>query len=164
MKPARPGRTARLRCRNPCGFAPVEILPGDVGYVNVSFFFRLEEARASIAEAMRKVREAKALIVDLRENGGGSPDTVVLLASYLLEQPGMPLFEVIERSGATERYTTGAEVLRQRWQPTCVRLNVGADVFGWRGLFVSDARARAGNCHRRGDGRSGECGRQVPRQ
>lgn len=110
-EPERPSPTARRRCSRPCGFAPVEILPGNIGYVNVSFFFRPEEARESVAEAMHKVRDAAALIFDMRQNGGGSPGTVALLASYLFAQAGLPLFEIVERSGEAERYATDAAIL-----------------------------------------------------
>jgi hypothetical protein len=111
--PERPGPSARPRCSNPCGFTPVEILPGNIGYVNVAFFFRPEEARASVAEAMATVRDAAALIFDMRQNGGGSPGTVALLASYLFEQSGLPLFEIVERSGRVARYVTEPTVLRE---------------------------------------------------
>lgn len=42
----------------------------------------------------------------MRDNGGGSPATVALLVSYLFDQPGLPLFDVISRSGAVETYAT----------------------------------------------------------
>jgi hypothetical protein len=105
-EPAPPGPTARPRCSRPCGFAPVEVLDGNIGYVNVSFFFRPEEAYESVADAMHTVRDTKALIFDMRPNGGGSPGTVALLVSYLVDRPGMPLFEMVERSGEVTRFAT----------------------------------------------------------
>ncbi len=56
---------------------------------------------------MQTLRGADALIIDLRENGGGSPDTVVLLASYLFDEPNLELFEIVPRShGEPRKYRT----------------------------------------------------------
>ena len=110
----RPTASPRPRCSRPCGFAPVEILPGNIGYVNVTFFFRPEEARESLAEAMHMVRDAAALIFDMRRNGGGSPGTVALLASYLFVGTDIPLFEIVDRSGDIARYSTEAVTLPDR--------------------------------------------------
>jgi C-terminal processing protease CtpA/Prc len=52
---------------------------------------------------------AAALIVDMRANGGGSPDTVALFISYLIEGTGQPLFEIVRRDGSKEIYRTPEE-------------------------------------------------------
>src|SRR5262249_35026737 len=67
------------------GVRKIEILPGNIGFLDLSSFFRPEEARDAIATAMHLVRHADALIIDMRANGGGSPGTVALLVSYLLD-------------------------------------------------------------------------------
>jgi len=82
--------------RSNAGVRRVEILPGNVGYFDLSNFFRPEEARDTIAVAMQTLAHADALILDMRPNGGGSPGTVALLVSYLLE-PGVPLFDILHR-------------------------------------------------------------------
>jgi hypothetical protein len=105
-EPEPPSPAARPRCSRPCGFGPVDVLDGNIGYVNVSFFFRPEEARESVTDALHTVRDAKALIFDMRQNGGGSPGTAALLVSYLFDRPRMPLFEMVERSGEVTRYAT----------------------------------------------------------
>jgi C-terminal processing protease CtpA/Prc len=64
---------------------------------------------------MRIVTHADALIIDLRENGGGSPDMVALVASYLFDTPGLPLFEIAPRRGnGGGRYATAANPLPER--------------------------------------------------
>ena len=95
-------RAARGRREN-FGVRHVEILAGNVGYLDIRAFYRPEEARDTICAAMRTLRHADALILDLRWNGGGSPGTVALLASYLLDEPGLPLFSVVPRSGRDAR-------------------------------------------------------------
>ncbi len=67
-------------------------------HVNNSLY-RPEEADDTIAAAMRIVRHADALIVDVRGHSGGSPDTTVLFASYFFDQAEKPLFRIVDRVG-----------------------------------------------------------------
>jgi C-terminal processing protease CtpA/Prc len=98
-------RSERARREN-FGVQRVEILDGNIGYLNLTAFYRPSEAGETISAAMRFLRGADAVIVDLRDNGGGSPDTVALLASYFFETPGLPLFDILPRSGPPARYAT----------------------------------------------------------
>ena len=100
--------------RSNFGVQRVEILPGNVGYINITSFYRPDEAREAIAAAMQILRNADALVVDLRANGGGSPDTVALFASYLLDKPGLALFEIVPRSGSARCYRTETTPLAGR--------------------------------------------------
>jgi hypothetical protein len=72
------------------------------------------EHREALAAAMTILQPASALILDMRNNGGGSPGTVALLMSYLFEEPGTPLFEIIPRNGAREIYATVTDPLPWR--------------------------------------------------
>jgi retinol-binding protein 3 len=88
------------------GFRRIEILPGNIGYLDLTMFLRLTEHRDALAAAMKTLQPARALILDMRDNGGGSPDTVVLLISYLFDQPSVPIMEIIPRTGETQVYLT----------------------------------------------------------
>jgi Peptidase family S41 len=58
------------------------------------------------AAAMTFLGSTDALIVDLRQNGGGTPDGVALMASYLFEQP-VRLNDIYDRpSNDTRQYWT----------------------------------------------------------
>jgi len=83
--------------RTNAGVRRIEVLPGNVGYLELTNFFRPEEAGDAIATAMQSLAHADALIFDMRANGGGSPWTVALLVSYLLE-PGVPLWDIVHRA------------------------------------------------------------------
>jgi C-terminal processing protease CtpA/Prc len=100
--------------RSNFGVRRVEILAGNVGYLDLGAFFRLGEARDVVSAAMQLLRNADALIIDLRSNAGGSPDTVALVASYLFDMPGLPLFEIVPPGGGGGRYATEAAVLAER--------------------------------------------------
>lgn len=72
-----------------CSMCGSEILPGNVGYVEIrSFGFPPDEGAEAVARAMTIVADADALIIDVRRNGGGSPDAVRLVSSYFFgEEP-----------------------------------------------------------------------------
>jgi retinol-binding protein 3 len=64
------------------GFKEVKILEGNVGYLKFNFFSDDPEAFRVAVGAMAFLANCDALIVDLRENGGGSPEMIQLLSSY----------------------------------------------------------------------------------
>lgn len=67
------------------GVERVERLPFNIGYLDFRVFARPEFSAQAIAAAMTLLSNTEALIIDLRRNGGGDPETVALLASYLLD-------------------------------------------------------------------------------
>ena len=76
-------RLRNNRARN-YGFKEVRILDGNIGYLNLSGFSNVdEEAGATAHAAMNLLANADALIIDLRQNGGGSPSMIQLITSYL---------------------------------------------------------------------------------
>jgi retinol-binding protein 3 len=88
------------------GLQRVEVLSGNVAYLKLNSFYRPNEAREVISAAMRTIRNADALILDLRDNGGGSPDTVAFFASYFFSKQQLPLFKIVPRSGEKRVYET----------------------------------------------------------
>ncbi len=67
------------------GFRAVQILPGNVGLIEMRFFADFDgaddPARKQIDAALQLVSAADAVIFDLRNNGGGSPAMVGYLVS-----------------------------------------------------------------------------------
>jgi retinol-binding protein 3 len=90
------------------GFRRSEIIAGNIGVLDMAFFMRPIEHQDALAAAMQTLQPADALILDLRENGGGSPGTVALLLGYLLDSASQPLFEIVHRDGSRDSYTTEA--------------------------------------------------------
>jgi C-terminal processing protease CtpA/Prc len=64
------------------GFRRVEILEGNIGYVDMRSFDGHVEAKPTAAAAMNFVGNADAVIFDMRNNGGGSPDMVRYVSSW----------------------------------------------------------------------------------
>ena len=68
-------------------FRQVELLPNRIGYLKLDFFPDTSVCGATAKAAMAKLNDADAIIFDLRDNTGGFPDMVSLLASYLFDHP-----------------------------------------------------------------------------
>jgi len=69
-----------------CGFVKVEQLEGNVGYVKFNMFADPDVCGPTATAAMNFVANSDALIVDLRDNGGGDPRMVAFICSYLFSQ------------------------------------------------------------------------------
>ena len=64
-----------------------EILPHDIGYLKLDFFPDTSLCGSEMRSAMASLNQADAIIFDLRDNTGGFPDSVSLIASYLFDRP-----------------------------------------------------------------------------
>ena len=69
------------------GFEKVERLQGNVGYIDIRGFVPPEVGGETAAAAMTFVANTDALIVDLRNNGGGEPAMIAFVTSYLFDEP-----------------------------------------------------------------------------
>ena len=83
--PPRPTGPDPFAARN-YGFMKAERMAGNVGYLKLDAFADPQGDAGQIAvAAMGFLAGTDALIIDLRENGGGSPGMVALLCSYFFE-------------------------------------------------------------------------------
>jgi retinol-binding protein 3 len=76
------------------GFHQLELLAGNVGYLDLDYFSGAAESMEVAAAAMAYLANADAIIIDLRDNGGGGgddADIVGLLISYFFESGGASL-------------------------------------------------------------------------
>jgi len=84
------GELARYRTTlkdNNCFFEKVETLPHNIGYLKLNSFPDISECHATATASMAALNHADAIIFDLRDNTGGSPSMVSLIASYLFDHP-----------------------------------------------------------------------------
>jgi Peptidase family S41/N-terminal domain of Peptidase_S41 in eukaryotic IRBP len=70
-----------------CTFKKVEILPHNIGYLKLNSFPDPSVCQSTATAAMASLNQADAVIFDLRDNTGGYPQMVVLIASYLFDHP-----------------------------------------------------------------------------
>ncbi len=73
--------------RDNCAFDKVEILPNNIGYIKFDGFMDAGFCGPTVVAAMGFVAHTDALIFDLRQNGGGQPAMVTMIASYLFDKP-----------------------------------------------------------------------------
>jgi hypothetical protein len=88
--PPSPEEDARFHSqmdRMNCMFKKVEILPNNIGYIKFDGFMDAGYCGPTVVAAMGFVAHTDALIFDLRENGGGQPVMVTMIASYLFDKP-----------------------------------------------------------------------------
>jgi hypothetical protein len=66
------------------GYEELKVLPGNIRYVNLVNFFWMGDTPQAVTDAARFMGDGDAVIIDLRENHGGTPDAVRAIVSYFL--------------------------------------------------------------------------------
>ena len=98
-------------------FREVQVLPGNIGYIRFDGFIDDQAAYETASAALAFVAHCDALIFDLRNNGGGSPESIRYISSYLFDKP-THLNDMIDREGKiVEEYWTLDTVPGQRFAP-----------------------------------------------
>ena len=69
-----------------CGFEKVERLSSNIGYLKFNGFMDPDICAPTVTAAMSFLSHTDALIIDLRENGGGDPAMVAYISSYLFNE------------------------------------------------------------------------------
>ncbi len=73
--------------RNNFGFRKVEQLAGNIGYLDFRSFASPDPAGPTAIAALNFLAYCDAIIVDLRQNGGGDPAQIQLISSYFFADP-----------------------------------------------------------------------------
>lgn len=81
------------------GFEKVERLRGNVGYIKFNHFDSQDNVKRPMAAAMNFLANTDAMIIDLRENGGGDPAGVQLVCSYFFPEKPVHLNSLYFREG-----------------------------------------------------------------
>jgi hypothetical protein len=102
-----PAEFLRQIQRDNAGVRRLEVLPGNIRYLDYrGFWWGTPAAEQAIAAAMEFLRDGDALIIDLRNNGGGSPQAVAAMTSYFLPpDTALARFESRGRPGEASRTT-----------------------------------------------------------
>jgi hypothetical protein len=79
-------RARRELDENNCGFRKAEQFDGNIGFLRLDEFADPALCGSTAEAAMNFLAGSRALIIDLRENGGGKPGMVALVASYLFDR------------------------------------------------------------------------------
>jgi hypothetical protein len=89
-----------------CGFVKSDQLPGNIGYLKFNMFADVDICGATASKALTSLAGTRALIIDLRDNGGGSPAMVAFVSSYLFDKRTHLNDLWTRRTGKTEEFWT----------------------------------------------------------
>lgn len=110
--PRPPAASRAADARANYGFRRVEILPGNIGLIELTGFYDIDfsdpndPARRAADTALAMVRNADAVIFDLRLNGGGSPAMVGYLVSAFVPKD-QDVYNVFHSRRGTQREAPG---------------------------------------------------------
>lgn len=110
-------------------FQKLEILPGNVGYIKFDRFKDATFAGSTAVTALNFLSNTDAIIIDLRDNGGGEPNMVQLIASYFFDERTHFNSLVGRNENTEEQFWTYAHVSGQRLTGKDVYILVSYDTF-----------------------------------
>ena len=93
-----------------CGFVKAEQLANNVGYLKFNMFADPEVCGPTASAAMNFLANVDALVIDLRDNGGGDPAMVAYITSYLFSK----------RTHLNDLWTRRTNVTKEYWTDTSV--------------------------------------------
>lgn len=157
--PRTPG--ASPEARNNYGFRRAEILPGNIGYVEITGFYGIDfadpadPARKAADSALAFVAGADAVIFDVRNNGGGAPSMVGYLVSAFTPADA-PIYNIFHSREGTESEAPGVffpepHLTTPVYILTSARSGSAAEAFPYtmqaakRATIVGDATGGAAN-------------------
>jgi peptidase S41-like protein len=97
-----------------CGFEKAERLPPNIGYLKFNMFANPDICAPTASAAMNFLGSVDALIIDLRENGGGHPKMVAYISSYLFDERTHLNDLYNRKENKTEEFWTTADVPGKR--------------------------------------------------
>lgn len=92
--------------RDNFGFRKVERLAGNIGYLDFRVFQSPDQAGGTAVAAMNFLAYCDAIIIDLRQNGGGDPAQIQLISSYFFPEPAHLNDLYYRAKDSTENYWT----------------------------------------------------------
>lgn len=101
---APPPGPMRAMPRGEGGVFRADRIAGGIGYIEVLGFPPPMIFKRTLDRAMAALAGSRALVIDVRRNGGGSPRSVSYLVSYLVA-PGRPINTIVSRTEKTNDYT-----------------------------------------------------------
>jgi Peptidase family S41/N-terminal domain of Peptidase_S41 in eukaryotic IRBP len=135
-----PERLARYRKameENNCTFEKAQILPHNIGYLKLDSFPDPSVCETTAKAAMASLNDAAAIIFDLRDNRGGYPSMVMLIAAYLFDHPE---YMYNPRENTTEQSWTRSPVPKNRLADTPVYVLTSARTFSGAEQFGYDLK------------------------
>ncbi len=141
--PAGPEDDAQFRKqleRDNCSFQKLEILPHNIGYLKFNAFPPPSLCRPTVEAAMGFLANVDAIIFDLRDNHGGDPNMVALIATYLFDRPTHLNDIYNRRENSTQQYWTLANVRGKRLADKPAYVLTSTETFSGAEEFTYDLK------------------------
>ena len=110
-------------------FEEIKILPGNVGYLKFNSFKDASVAGPTAVAAMNFLANTDALIIDLTENGGGSPSLIQLITTYFFEDSEHLNSFYIREGDRTKQFWTLTHVPGERLTETDIYILTSSRTF-----------------------------------
>jgi len=125
------------------GFYKVERLNGNIGYIDLRSFAHSKYSADIMASAINFISNTDAVIIDLRQNGGGDPTGVQMLCSYFFDTAKVHLNDLYFRpENKTEQYWTLKELQGKRMPNANLYLLTSKFTFSGAEEFAYDLQCR----------------------
>jgi retinol-binding protein 3 len=124
-------------------FVQVARLGGNIGYLKMNGFPSMPGAKATIDGALGFLANTDALIVDLRENHGGDPDSLDYMMGYFLAKP-TELTSIVwntPKHKGVDRQFSAATVSGKRYGNKPIYVLTSAMTFSCAEQFTYDMKA-----------------------
>jgi hypothetical protein len=128
------------------GFVRVDRLKGNIGYIKLLSFPGPSVFDPAANTAMRDIADTSALIIDMRDNGGGSAESDSYFGSFFFD-PKKPvqLNSIVRRTPSTNEFTTTefwTKPVASHWLNKPVYILTSARTFSGGEAFVYDLKVQ----------------------
>ena len=134
-----PIRYHRLGIKENYGFHKLEWLDGHIGYLDIRRFYLYPDVKDRVIAAMQFLSNADAIIIDLRENGGGSGD---YLSSYFLDHPTQLTSSFSREHNLLTEFWTSKDIGFERLTEVPLFLLISKKTFSASEAFAYDMKVR----------------------
>lgn len=124
------------------GLKEVQVFPGNIGYLNIISFEAPEQAEQTLDNAMNFLRYCDAIIIDLRQNSGGSIQMVQYLCSYFFSKPVHLNSYYWRRGDYEEKFRSLEHVNGEKKPDTPLFILIGPVTFSAGEEFAYDLQAQ----------------------
>lgn len=124
-----------------CGLRKIEILDGNVGYLSIRSVSFSNAAREIIAGAMNFLARTNAVILDVRDNGGGDAGFMQFLFSYFFDRPTHINSIYWRDRDMTQHFSTFAEVPGRKMADVPLFVLINKNTFSGAEEFAYDLQA-----------------------
>jgi len=137
-----PVRYFRLGQDEHLGIFRLDWIENEIGYMDYRRFYYHNEAKEILINAIKFLSTANAIIIDLRENQGGSGKLIPLLCSYFLPHPTQLTGTYYRNEDITQEWWTLEKVVGKRLLDVPLFLLIGKNTFSAAEYLAYDLKVR----------------------